>query len=99
MFTEFKILGNKDYEYLDIETGQWKRVLKGVPANAFIENNIAKYKSFSKIKSHKYNNEIIISNVVKELQRENKKLNYKDNIGYEWKSKQEYDEINAIITK
>lgn len=96
MSTQFKIHGNKDYEYL--EDNKWKRILKGVPEKALIENNIATYKSFSKIKSNKYINEVIIKQITKELTRENHKLKYVDNIGYEWKNISEYDKINKVVT-
>ena len=99
----FRINGNKDYEYFD-ENG-YHRVLKGIKFNEIIlsENfkltnyfdNVFEVEQWSGIKN-KVHDKVIIDKILKELKRENNKMRYVDNVGYEWNDKNEYDFYKKI---
>lgn len=92
------ILGVKDYEYIVNDTKH--NVIKGIPKNAifFNESGIFKatYTQWSGLKSQYDNNTVVLQPVTKELKRENTKMKYIDNVGYEWLNKKEAGECISI---
>ena len=100
----FNIYAPKDYEWYGNcgecdkcywNGNSWHSTLKGVSDKSTIYGNTYINYKWSKLK-YIVNNDVFIEKEVRELNRINKKLKYIDNIGYEWKNKDEYDIYKEI---
>ena len=100
----FTIYAPKDYEYYAncgscekcyYNGKSWHTTLKGVrDKNTINGNSYTNYK-WSKLK-YSISNDIYIEEEQRKLNRINKKMKYENNIGFEWKNKDEYNMYNEI---
>ncbi len=90
-YTFYGICNKKKCEHCHSEKEAIHTVIKGVDGVVDDENQYM-HEYWSKIK-YKNNDDIYIEYKRQKLNRENTKMNYIDNIGYEWKNKREYCDV------